>query len=98
MLRVRKDLCIGCGICGENCSQGAISVQFDSAYIDQSRCNHCGVCLDICLQGAIVESAPVLPAELAITVGSLKKKADDIVERIERLRQSRSVIKGSEGN
>ena len=95
MLRVRKELCVGCGICRENCPQEAVSVQYGKAWIDQTRCNRCGICLDVCPQGAIIESAPVSQAELAITVGSLKQKADDLVERIEKLRQNRSDMKGS---
>ena len=96
MLRVRKDLCVGCGLCRENCPQGAISVQSGKAWIDRTRCNRCGICLGICPQGAIVESVPVSQADIAITVGSLKQKADELVERIEKLRQNRSDMKGSE--
>ena len=96
MLRVRKDLCVGCGLCIENCPQEAVSVQSGKAWIDQKRCNRCGICLDVCPQGAIVESAPVSQAELAITVGSLKQNTNDLVVRIEKLRQNRSDVKGSE--
>jgi len=96
VLQVRKDLCVGCRLCIENCPQEAVSVQFGKAWIDQKRCNRCGICLDVCPQGAIVESAPVSQAELAITVGSLKQKANDLVVRIEKLRQNRSDVKGSE--
>ena len=96
MLRVRKDLCVGCGFCRENCPQEAISVQSGKAWIDRTRCNRCGICLGICPQGAIVESVAVSQADIAITVGSLKQKADDLVERIEKLRQNMSDVKGSE--
>ena len=87
MLRVRKELCVGCGICRENCPQEAVSVQYGKAWIDRTRCNRCGICLDVCPQGAIIEPAPVLQAELATTVGSLKQKADDLMRRIEKLRR-----------
>ena len=80
------DLCVGCGICRENCPQEAVLVQYGKAWIDRTRCNRCGICLDVCPQGAIIESAPVSQAELATTVGSLKQKADDLVKRIENLR------------
>jgi len=98
MLRVRKDLCVGCGLCIENCPQEAVSVQYGKAWIDRTRCNRCGICLDVCPQGAIIESAPVSQAEMATTVGSLKQKANGLVERIEKLRQNRSTLKGSERN
>ena len=98
MLWVRQDLCIGCGLCRENCPQEAVLVQSGKAWIDRTRCNRCGICLGICPQGAIVESVAVSQADIAITVGSLKQKADDLVERIEKLRQNRSTLKGSERN
>lgn len=94
MLQVRKDLCVGCGLCIENCPQEAVSVQFGKAWIDQKRCNRCGICLDVCPQEAIIELAPVSQAGLVITVGSLKQKADGIIERIEKLRQNTSDVKG----
>jgi len=86
VLQVKKDLCVGCRFCIENCPQEAVSVQFGKAWIDQKRCNRCGICLDVCPQGAIVELAPVSEEELTITVGSLKQKADDLIRRIEKLR------------
>lgn len=95
MLQVRKDLCVGCGLCIENCPQQAISIGYGRAEINQRRCNQCHVCLKICPQGAIIEPAPVSQAELAITVGSLKQKADGLIELIEKLRQNRSDVKES---
>ncbi len=90
MLRVRKDLCVGCGLCTESCPRGAILVQSRQAWIDQARCNRCGICLDICPQGAIAELALVSKAKLATTVGSLKQKADDLIRHIEKLRQQKN--------
>ena len=90
MLRVRKDLCFGCGLCSESCLRQAISVVSGQAEINQIRCNQCRLCLEVCPQGAIVELAPVSEAELATTVGSLRQKADDLVRRIERLRQQKN--------
>lgn len=87
MLVVKNELCIGCGICARNCPQGAISLQVGKAKIDPVRCNGCGVCVNGCPQYAIREYAPVSGDELAVTVGSLKQKADELAERIEKLRE-----------
>ncbi|MFC1934109.1 DUF362 domain-containing protein [Chloroflexota bacterium] len=87
MLRVRKDLCFGCGLCVESCPRQAISIVSTTAEIHQSRCNQCRLCLEVCPQGAIVEIAPVLEADLATTDGSLMQKADDLMRRIEKLRR-----------
>ena len=87
ILRVRKDACVGCGICVENCPRGAISVEFGRARIDQARCNRCGLCLDICPQHAIVEPVMVAGDDLRATITSLRTRADDMLERIDKLRK-----------
>ena len=85
MLKVIRDLCLGCGLCTENCPTGAIALRWDQAVIDQSKCNHCRLCLEICPRAAIVELVPVSEKELQATVTSLKQKTSDLIERIENL-------------
>jgi len=85
ILQVRKDLCLGCGLCAESCPQQAISLQPGQAKIVQNRCNHCGLCIDVCPQGAIVKVTPVSRRELKDTVDGLKDRAEDIIARIEKL-------------
>jgi ferredoxin len=96
MIKIQADLCIGCGRCAEGCPRQAISIVNGLARINQGLCNRCRLCLGLCPQGAIVELATVSKADLAITVGSLKQKAEILIERIEKLQQKRSDVKGSE--
>ena len=86
MLQVRKDLCLGCGLCAQNCPAQAISLFWGQAEIDPNKCNLCRLCLQVCPQGAIVEMVPVSSDELPTIVASLKQKADELIERIERLK------------
>jgi ferredoxin len=87
MLRVRNDLCRGCGLCVESCPQQAISFVSGMALIIQERCNQCHRCVEVCPQGAIMEMAPVSGGELQATVNGLKDKTEDIIARIEKLKE-----------
>ena len=92
MLRVRRDLCLGCGLCIENCPQQAISIVSATAYIIQERCNQCRRCLEVCPRGAITEMAPVSGHELQATVTGLKDKTEDLITRIETLKEKQQRI------
>ena len=87
MLRVRKDLCAGCGLCADNCPKQAISFFAGQAEINNGKCNECRHCIALCPGGAIVEAAPVSVHELKESVASMAQEADNLMERIERLRQ-----------
>ena len=87
MLQVRKDMCLGCGLCAESCPLQAISLLLDQAENDQSRCNQCRLCVEVCPQWEIVEMVPVSRKELETDVVSMKQRTDDLIERIDRLKQ-----------
>lgn len=54
---VRKELCIGCGLCEARCQFGAIGSDTiegaDIASVDTEKCYGCGLCRRACEQGAI---------------------------------------------
>jgi len=91
MLKVRGDLCIGCGLCVENCPQQAIMIVSATANINQNRCNQCRRCLEVCPQGAITEVALISVNELQAIVTGLKDKTEDIIVRIERLKEQQAL-------
>ena len=86
MLQVRKDLCLGCGLCAQNCPRQAIWLLEGQAEIDQNRCDLCHLCIEICPQGAIVDTVPVSKDELQATVITLKQRTENLIGRIEGLR------------
>jgi ferredoxin len=88
MLRVKKELCVGCGLCASNCPEQAISILSGQAEIDANRCRECYTCVEVCPQGAITRRVPISNKELRSTVISLKQKTDDIIKRIEKIKQS----------
>ena len=53
MLHIDKDLCIGCGICEDQCAFGAITVVEGKAVVGDT-CTLCGACVEACDVGALV--------------------------------------------
>jgi len=91
-LRIRNDLCMGCGLCADNCPERAISILQGYAEINHSRCTECGLCLEFCPEGAIVKWTLVSKQELQATVTSLKEKTVELMERIEKLKKDNSEV------
>jgi electron transfer flavoprotein alpha subunit len=85
MLKVKEELCLGCGLCVNNCPQQAIAIISGRARIDNRRCNECYTCVEVCPQGAIATLAPVSSDELQATVTTLKERTEDLIERINKL-------------
>ena len=53
MCRAEVDLCIGCGVCVETCTFGALDLREEVVEVDQSTCMGCGVCVSTCEVGAL---------------------------------------------
>jgi len=85
MVEVKESLCRGCGLCARVCPQGAISLIGGKAQIDARICTCCYQCVDICPQGAILELVAISPEELKTTVSNLKRRADAVMQRIDKL-------------
>jgi ferredoxin len=50
---VDEDMCVGCGVCVNECPVNAISMENGKAKINMSKCIRCKKCHDICPQKAI---------------------------------------------
>jgi uncharacterized Fe-S center protein len=77
--KVAKKKCIACEECLSHCSQNAIALQEEKAFIAPEKCVGCGECILICPQGAIQiqwnESIPVFQQKMVeYTMGVLKGK------------------------
>ena len=53
MLKVNEALCIGCGICADNCPFAAIAIVDGIAVIGE-KCNLCGACVESCDSRALI--------------------------------------------
>jgi len=61
---IAEDMCIGCGVCVDECYPGAISLQGGIAVIDDDSCIRCGVCHDICVEEAIRHDGELVADEV----------------------------------
>ncbi|MEE4239830.1 MAG: electron transfer flavoprotein subunit alpha [Desulfopila sp.] len=53
MLKITKELCIGCGICEDQCAFGAIEV-VDGVAVVGENCTLCGACVEACEPQALI--------------------------------------------
>ena len=62
---VDEDLCVGCGICVDECYPGAIALQDEGiASIDDDACIRCGVCHSVCPEDAVRHDSELIPQEV----------------------------------
>jgi len=61
---VSEELCIGCGVCVDECYPGAISMREDVAFIHEDECIRCGVCHDACPEEAVRHDGERIPEEV----------------------------------
>ena len=55
MYIVVEEECITCLACESECSNGAIEMVDDIAFIHQEKCDQCGDCTSVCPSDAIIE-------------------------------------------
>lgn len=69
---IKKDDCIGCGICVRECPADAIEINKKKAEIIDSKCIRCGVCHDVCPQSAVRHDSEKIPQQIDANINWVK--------------------------
>lgn len=70
---ISAEMCTGCQICVDNCCVGAISMEGDTAFINEKKCIRCAVCHDVCLDDAVRHDGERIPEEVASNLAWVKE-------------------------
>ncbi len=91
MVRIRRDICRGCGMCADVCPSEAITMRDGKAFIDGSRCTECGQCEAACPLGAVVRVTRAGLEDLRRRLEATREALAGISKRLDRLesRQAR---------
>lgn len=93
---VNTEICSGCEECVDECPVGAISMDDDFAFIDESTCIRCGVCHEVCPTDAVRHDAERIPEEVESNLAWVRRllandyyahdpdKQAGLIKRVER--------------
>jgi len=89
---VNQDLCVGCGICVDECPVAAIAQDEENkASINNDKCIRCGKCHDVCPEDAVRHDSERIPQEVEENMGKTREllknydQPDERQEFIERM-------------
>jgi len=86
---VNEDMCVGCGVCVDDCSVGAITLKGDQkATINEDECIRCGRCHDVCPQEAVRHDSERILQEVEANV----EKTKGLLKHFETLREQQAFL------
>lgn len=81
---VNTELCVGCGVCIEECPVEAISLVEETARINDEECIRCGRCHDVCPNEAVRHDSEKIPEEIEANVEWTKRLLRHFATREEK--------------
>ena len=90
---INEDLCVGCGICVDDCPVDAISMEDEKAKINMEDCIRCSTCHSVCPQEAVRHDSEKIPQEVEKNIEwtkdllkhyKTKKEREAFIQRIEK--------------
>jgi len=89
---VNEDLCVGCGVCVDDCPVDAITLKENQkAVINDDACIRCGQCHEVCPQEAVRHDSERIPEQVAANIETTRillqhyKSPDDQQSLLERM-------------
>ncbi len=69
---VNENMCVGCGVCVDDCPVEAITLDDSKAVINEEECIRCGRCHDVCPQEAVRHDSERIPQEVEVNIEKTK--------------------------
>jgi uncharacterized Fe-S center protein len=70
---INEDMCVGCGVCVDDCPVKAITLKENQkATINEDKCIRCGRCHDVCPQEAVRHDSERIPQDVEANVEKTK--------------------------
>jgi len=86
---VSEEMCVGCGICVEECPVDAISMTDDVANIHMDECIHCGTCHAVCPEEAVRHDSEKVPEKIEENLAWTRR----LLEHFETPEEKRALLK-----
>ena len=85
---IKKEDCIACGVCLNECPVGAISMEDHTTRIDEKACIRCGRCHDVCPEEAVRHDSERIPEEVEANVEWTK----ELLRHFDSLEEKRGLV------
>lgn len=85
---VSEEMCVGCGVCVEECPVDAIAMVDDVARINEEECIRCGHCHDVCPQEAVRHDSERIPQEIESNLAWTRR----LLEHFETAQEKRGLV------
>ncbi len=86
---VNEDMCVGCGVCVDECPVAAITQKENQkAVINEDECIRCGRCHEVCPEEAVRHDSERIPDEVEANV----EKSKSLLKHFETLQEQQAFL------